>query len=89
MHIKQLCPHRMSARENISSHELHALLLQLRATDTSPVVDEYDLSMTEAWEKAKEAARKAHKKVVDVLNPKTAEHKAPVEHAKTARAYNA
>ncbi len=79
----------MSARENISLDELHALLLQLRATDTSPVVDQYDLSLKEIYEKAKEAARKAHEKVVDVLNPATAKHKAPVEHAKTARAYNA
>ncbi len=60
----------MSAGENTSSHDLHALLLQLQASNAH-AIDHYD---TSAWQRAKDVVHRAQAKVVDVLNPATAKH---------------
>jgi hypothetical protein len=56
----------MSARENIRSDDLHALLRQLQASNDSTEIDHYGVT----WQELKDKAKKAHAKQVDLVNTK-------------------
>ena len=63
----------MSLQRNTSSDDLHKLLRKLQGINTSTGTTRLDMTATEAF-------KKAHARVVDILNPATAQHKQATPH---------
>jgi hypothetical protein len=73
LYIKQVRVYHMSVQRDTSTEGLHKLLLKLQGVNTSTGVNRCDMS-------AREAFKKAHAHVVDILNPATAQHKRSTTH---------